>query len=409
MKKLKYVFCGLMAVAAMGCSSDEPGNGGNAADDNAYEKITLSRGEAKVANAGYDFAWGLFDKISEANQGANVCVSPTSANIAMTMLLNGADGETRDEIIDMLGLKGMSVDEINENSRFLADELISRDKNCKLYIANSLWIDQDMPIRQQYKNALASNFNATASNTSQATFAKDVNAWCSMQTKGLINDLVNEGESFDWALLNALYFQNIWNKSVKFKSAGTKDFNNCDNTVTSTAFMTGEGIPCTYSESQNARHAHVAFGNGAYRMSITLPKEGATLAQCIAELKDINVFTQSHLANLTLTMPKFEIEGKIGLNEILKEMGMQKAFDKDDARFPGISDIPSYVKTVRQGYSFKVDEKGATAAAVTIVGGIDAAAPTTNPDPMVVDRPFIFTIYETSTNCILFAGKIERF
>ncbi|MCM1452078.1 MAG: serpin family protein [Clostridium sp.] len=409
MKKLNFIFCGLLALVAVGCSSDEPSAGGNNTNDNPYERIILSRGEAEVAYSSYDFTWNLFAKTNESHVGKNICLSPTSAQIALTMLLNGAEGETRDEIIRTLGLDGMSVAQINESTRFLVDDLTSRDKNCKLLVANSLWIDENMPIRDEYKSILAENFNATASNTTPQNFAKDVNAWCKEHTEGLIDDIIDEGQSYDYTIINALYFQNIWSSCVKFKSAGERDFTNCDNTVTKMPFMKGEEISCSYGETDKARHAHLNFGNGAYRMSITLPKEDASLTECIAELKDRATFERVGNADLTLTMPKFEIKNKLELKSLLQSLGIQRAFDAKLAELSGISPLKTFIKDVNQGYSFKVDEKGATAAAVTVIGGELTATLTLAPEPMVVDRPFIFTIYEASTRCILFAGKIERF
>jgi len=413
MKRFKFALACMVAVAAVGCSSDEPDlnkkEDPQIVPDAPYVKIQMSKGETEVANAGYSFAWNLFDKVNTEKAGENVCLSPTSANIALTMLLNGAENETLKEIINVLGLDGMSVDEINKNSQFLVSKLIDRDKNCKLHVANSLWIDEKMPIKDAYKATLADYFAATTQNTNTTNFAKDVNAWCSKQTKGLISDLVKSGESYDWALLNAIYFQNIWSKSVKFESAGQKEFKNFNGARVMTTFMRGE-IPCHYGKTTSARHAHIDFGNGAYRMSVTLPNEGASIEQCIAELKDHEAFSDVIYTDIDLTMPKFEFKVEYELNGALASMGINKAFRVKDAQFPYISDIPTFVKMVKQACSIKVDEKGATAAAVTIIGGCTSAEPTPlRPEPMVVDRPFIFTIYEQSTGCILFIGKIEKF
>lgn len=409
MKDLFLSFAILGAIGLTSCSSEEPaGKSDDNASDNTYERISLSRGEAQVAKVGYDFAWNLFDKANAETPGQNLCFSPTSANIALTMLLNGADGETYSEIAKVLGLEGMNLEEINENSQFLAAELLDRDKNCKLSCANSIWINKTMPVKEAYKSTLSKYFSAKAENTDAVSFANDVNSWCSERTSGLIPKIVDSGTSYDWALLNAIYYQNIWSRSVKFESCGDKDFNNSDGSASTAPFMKGNEIKCNYSESALARHAHVPFGNHAYYMSITVPNEGVAIDQCIEELKNRDAFNNNEQAELTLTMPKFEMKGDYEANDALKALGIERAFDRLSADFSGISDLGTFVDVVKQSYYFKVDEKGATAATATIVGGLVTASPVANPKPMVVDRPFIFTVYEASTNCILFVGKVEK-
>ena len=405
MRKLEFAMSLLLAFGAVGCSSDEPG--GNGVDDER-QPIILSRGEMQVAHAGYDFAWNLFEKLDAEKAGENLCLSPVSANIALTMLLNGADGQTRDEIVDVLGLDGMTVEEINTNSRFLATKLTGCDKKATEHIANSLWIDEQMPVKEAYKAAMAANFDAMVANTNAGNFASDVNSWCSKHTGGMISELVKPGQSHSWALLNAFYFKNVWAKDVKFKPAGVKPFNDFDGSRSDADFMAGD-IKCQYNETELAKYAHVSFGNGAYAMAIVLPDEGVSLQQCISELKDGETFAERYAVDLNLTMPKFEVAGEYSLADALQALGMNQAFSANDADFPNISEIPTYVNILKQGCRFKIDEKGVTAAAVTIVGGTLAAPPTFHPGPMVVDRPFVYAIYETSTGCILFAGKIEKF
>lgn len=420
MKTYRIILAGMLAVAIVGCSQDDPDpiNNGDpirkdepqTVPDTPYVKIQLSRGEAQVADAGQAFAWNLFDKVSVEHDGENLCLSPLSANIALTMLLNGAEGETLAELKNALGLNGLSVEEINENSMFLMSELLDRDNNCSLLAANSIWSLENYPINHEYKSTLSKYFNATAESTTAENFSRDVNAWCSKQTKGLIHDLVKPGERYNWSLLNALYFQNVWHKSVKFKNAGKKEFYNYDGSTRTVDYMQGK-VLCQYSETDKTRHASISFGNGAYNMSISMPMEGTTLLECIEDLKGFKPTRNYGSTEMYITMPKFEFKTECTLNSVLNALGVKKAFDSKSAEFPNITSNYDeinrpYVNNVKQQCYIKVDEKGATAAAVTIVGGNTANL---GPEPMVVDRPFIFTIYESSTQCILFMGKIEKF
>ncbi|MCM1451004.1 MAG: serpin family protein [Clostridium sp.] len=388
----------------MGCSNDEPSDG-KANSDNSYERITLSRAESTVANANHNFAWRFFEKASEDNQGKNICISPLSTSISLMMILNGAGGETREEIINVLGLDDMSVDEINECSHFMVTKLINRDKECALSVANSMWMSESLPIKEGYKKALQENFDAEAFNLDMRNFSKEANKWCSKKTNRLIDNLIKEGESYDFALINALYYRNLWADHVKFESKGQQTFTNCDGTKSSASYMKAKNVTCRYGEGETWRTAHIPFGNGAYYMSITLPNVGVDLDECISDLGE--KFRNYMNVKLDITMPKFEAQGELNIINSLRSLGIRKAFDPREADFRYVSDIDTYINTMKQGCNIKVDEKGAEAAAVTITGFYTTSNNPLRPDPIVVDRPFIFSIYECSTNSILFVGKVE--
>lgn len=404
MKRIYFAFAFALCLVAAGCS-DEPDD---VVGNNPKVAISLSRGEKQVARAGVDFAWNLMDVVNENTLGENICLSPISANIALTMLLNGASGNTYDEIAEALGLEDMSLEEINENSKFLVTTLLNRDKNCTISCANSMWIDNAFPVKDSYKSTLSKYFDAKAANTDASHFASDVNSWCSKHTNGLIPKMLEDGKSYSFALLNAVYYQNIWNQGVKFTGVGDQDFINFDNSASKVPYMKSNYFNCKYSETEMARYVDIPFGNGAYCMSIALPCEGASIDQCIDELKGRSLYWHVN-SKIEITMPKFELNKQFPLDDALKILGIKDAYDSKNAKFPGISNVGAFITEVRQGCFFKVDEKGATAAAVTH-GAWDLAANMPEYlDPMIVDHPFIFTIYEVSTNCILFMGKIEKF
>ncbi len=106
-----------------------------------------------------------------------------------------------------------------------------------------------------------------------------------------------------------------------------------------------------------------------------------------------------------LWLPRFETKYHIGLNDILKDMGMPRSFSPQ-ADFKAMSDYASFVGFVQQDAVIKVDEEGTEAAAVTVIGML---AGTAHYEPQKVvfhaDHPFLYLITETSTGAILFAGK----
>lgn len=406
MNKLEF-FIGIMAAVGMtACSSDEPMV--DVVDDFGYKAVELSRAEQQVADASYVFGWNLLGQADDALPGENVCVSPVGANLILSMLVNGSEGETRSEIVNALGLAGMSLDEINENSQFMSSRLIKNDKDVQIYLANSMWIVDDTPVKSSFKSSMTSIFDAYVANTTSSKYADDVNAWCSKHTNGLIPSYVRQGESSELTLLNALYFKNVWKSGNEFKSAGEKSFVNYCGEEKSVPFMSGK-IECGYNETQTARYAHLPFKDSNYALLIGLPNEGFKIGNCISELKDIAVLKGGYKsATVDFAMPKYSIEGKQSLKDILIALGINRVFDKN-AQLENISDEHMYVDKFEQGINFSVDEKGAVAAAVTSAEILSwSSYPSYIEEPMTVDRPFVFAVYEYSTKCILFAGKIEN-
>jgi len=108
---------------------------------------------------------------------------------------------------------------------------------------------------------------------------------------------------------------------------------------------------------------------------------------------------------VNMQIPKFKIEYKDKLNDILKQMGMAVAFDPVLADFSKIfPQIESYISTVNQFTYIDVNEKGSEAAAVTVIG---ISYTSYNPPvDFIANRPFVFAICEKSTGCVLFMGMV---
>ena len=116
---------------------------------------------------------------------------------------------------------------------------------------------------------------------------------------------------------------------------------------------------------------------------------------------------QAVTRKVALSMPKFKVNTTAVLNSILMSLGVEKAFSKG-ADFSGITSAGVAVDEVKQKCFVEVNEKGAEAAAVTSVGvRLTSVGPVERMFIMNVDRPFVFAIFNTGSNDILFAGRIS--
>ena len=105
---------------------------------------------------------------------------------------------------------------------------------------------------------------------------------------------------------------------------------------------------------------------------------------------------------INLFMPKFKIAYKHSYNDVLTKMGMEKTFSGEGDYSGAFEGFDMSVSNVEQHTFIEVDERGAEAAAVTVVNG--ETAPLFR--AVVLNRPFVFHIRENSTGCVLFMGRV---
>ncbi len=114
--------------------------------------------------------------------------------------------------------------------------------------------------------------------------------------------------------------------------------------------------------------------------------------------------------DVDLWLPKFSIETRVELPDILAAMGMSVAFSADKADFTGITtEDPLYIANVIHQANIDVVEKGTTAAAVTaVVMAAGATAPSVPEHVQLhVDKPFLYFIHDSGTGAVLFMGRVD--
>jgi len=88
-------------------------------DDSSITESETKQLDEKIVNANRNFAFKLFYAIREEDETENVFISAPSISIALNLLNNGADGDTREEIKQVLELQEISLPEINQQYKIL--------------------------------------------------------------------------------------------------------------------------------------------------------------------------------------------------------------------------------------------------------------------------------------------------
>jgi serine protease inhibitor len=406
------MLCGVVAAAVLsGC-------GGDASTKPPKETTQPVRISPETYAANTQFALTMLQQLDDASAGENLCFSPLSLALALSMTLNGAEGETYDAIAKTLGYTEQKLDAINAQARALARLLNPADKSITVRMANGLWVQQGFPLKPDFLRALLTHYETrteTVDFRNAEAAANAINTWVKEQTQGLIEKLF-QASDFDaqtrLALVNTLYFEGAW--QYPFPKDATQDapfYLESGATKQVPMMRLSERLP--YLRGEGFEVVALPYGEGDYRFYLFLPDKGRTVADLRKQLTSENWgkwLGAFRVVQGSLQMPRFKIEAKYDLKPPLSALGMGVAFDPDRADFSRIADVSPerlFIQKAIQKAVVEVDEEGTKAAAATgiMVGVTSVPVDQFN---MVVDRPFLFAIVHQPTGVVLFLGVVRQ-
>lgn len=356
-----------------------------------------------------DFTIRLF-KASEES-GKNTLISPLSVLCALAMTANGAEEETLQQMEEVLG---MTTEDLNLYLYSYMKNLPQGDKY-KLSLANSIWFTEDerFTVNQDF---LQTNADYYGADIYKAPFneqtKKDINNWVKQNTDEMIPEILDRVPvDAIMYLVNALAFEAEWSAIYEKNQVREGVFTKEDNTEQNVDFMYGsEG---TYLEDENAAGFMKYYKGGKYAFVAMLPDEGVSVSDYIASLTGESVnalLTNPQHTTVYTAIPKFETEYSVEMSEILKNMGMPKAFDPNNAEFEGLGTSNAgniFISRVLHKTFISVGEKGTKAGAATVVEMADgAAAEPQEPKEVYLDRPFVYMLIDCENNIPFFIGTM---
>jgi len=374
----------------------------------------LSSAEKSLIESDNRFGIKLFQSTNNVEGDHNIFLSPLSVAMALGMTLNGAHGTTRQAMEETLELSGLTPEQINASYRRLIDLLTELDPTIELGLANSIWHRQDdrQPLTA-FLEACRQSFDAqvTGLDFSDLGAAGIINGWVREHTGGRIEQIVQSPISSDviMFLINAVFFKGAW--TYRFDPDRTEDgyFFLSDGSTVPCRMMTQRGRFRHY-DHQDFRVLDLSYGDGAFRMTIFLPRPGGDLDSLLSGIDPARFngqqmstwlgFLQSD--SLDVSLPKFTLEYEQDLKEVLSALGMEVAFTPAADFTQMFAGGGVWIDKVKHKTFIEVDEEGTTAAAVTSVVMIDGI----DDSQFHIDRPFAFVIWEAESGTILFIGKI---
>lgn len=382
-----------------------------------------TEGIKEVVDANNRFAFELYAKVDKSK---NVFYSPYSISQALAMTYEGAKTETKEEIKSVFHFPDDAI--LRANSAAVYNGVNENNKEFELRTGNALWAQYDYKFLPEYISNVEKYYGGKVSNLD---FKKEteksretINNFIAEQTNNKIKDLVPQGGVNEWTrlvLTNAIYFKGDWEWEFDKSDTSEQVFrvNSTDLVKTQMMSMKPEKATFNYSETDKFQLLELPYKGGKISMLILLPKQGTeydfetgktivsnyTLEDIEVSLDKLKEYKQG-LKESTLdvvSIPKFEFDTKYSLKETLSALGMPSAFNNAD--FSGMDGTKNLAisEVIHQAY-IKVDEKGTEAAAATAVMMKFTAIAKRN--VFRADHPFMFIIEDTSTDNILFMGRV---
>lgn len=386
--------------------------------DTVYDAWSAER---RARNAAATSASGAMDEylraalpaLLAAGEGENAVCSPVSVYMALSMLAEITDGESRAQLLSLLGAESIDV------LRKIAGEVwaanYQNDGAVTSILADSLWLSDRMDYHSGTLARLADSYYASAyrGEMGSEAFNEALRSWINEQTGGLLKESAG-GLSLPpetvIALASTIYFRAKWGSEFSKSQTADGIFRASDGDVTH-EFM-HETMESTYYAADNFA-AVGKYLEGSGTMWFLLPDEGVTPEDILADGSAVDFLlsqenAESKYMTIDFAVPKFDVSADTELSAALRSLGVTDVFDADTADFSPLMDNTDgiFLSQAKHAARVAIDEEGVIAAAYTVMAAAGAAMPPDERVDFTLDRPFLFAVTGGS-GAVLFAGIVN--
>ena len=384
-------------------------------DEETAEVGAVSELDDRLVDANTGFGLELLRNIHEEEGEENLFISPASISLALSMTYQGADGDTKEEMAEVLGYEGIELEELNQANADLLTVLGRPDEGVEMSLANSIWKREEVDFYEDFMEVNEEYYDAEvqALDFGDPEASDIINQWVEEETRGHIEDIVDD--DIDpltiMFLINALYFQGDWALPFDEEKTSEQTFYLPEGEEIEVPMMQQQE-DLAYLEKDDFQAVRLPYGEEErVSMYVFLPSEEVGLEGFYNKLKGEvweNWLEDFETIEGNLQLPRFDMEYEVELKNYLEGMGMDTAFHSNKADFGNMRDITqqnTYLSSAKHKTFVEVDEKGTEAAAATSVEvGVESALPESF--NMTVNRPFFFAIQDDATGALLFAGSV---
>lgn len=343
----------------------------------------------------------------------NLLYAPINTYIGLAMAAELTAGQTRQQLLTLLGAS--DTESLRKQISAVWEQVYHDDGKEICTLANSLWLDDTVPFRQEVMDTLAYSYYASVyrQDLESDQAPRDIAAWLDENTGSLLKDYTSRIQLPEDPLLvlySTIYFQSKWSYSDEFnESRNTQGLFHAPGGDREVTYMNAREKNTNYYWGEGYSAIHLYLQNGS-RMWFILPDADSSLEQVLASgeyLQTVAGGGNSEYLKVNLSIPKFDISAQANLAEGLKELGVTLLLDPQQADFSASLEGPAYITAVSQAVRVAIDEEGVTAAAYVELPAAGAAPPPEKIVDFILDRPFLFVIADTS-GLPLFAGTVNQ-
>ena len=348
-------------------------------ENNPRVQVSLTDEEQALVTSVNNIGFNMFRKVGAKE---SILLSPLGMTYALGLISNGAAGETRKQINQVLGCKDKETAKINMFCRKMLTEAPQLDKTTQLEITNEFISPKSFTPKPAFTRVVKDNYD-TKFETS-------------------------ETDPLKFTLKNTIYFKGIW--ADKFRKTNTHDevFRGESGMETMVPRM-NQFHQFFYTENDLCQALCLPYSNGAYQMIVLLPKEEKTVCNVAWSLTADSwkkMYAQMQRIDVDVKLPRFETESEENLAGMMSAL-MPNAFSMKKADFSHLFDVKSCIDRIKQVGHIKVDETGAEASVITSLQGDLGSVKTVQPETVRfhANHPFLYFIREYSTGTIFFIGQ----
>jgi len=343
----------------------------------------------------------------------NAACSPLNIYMALAMLAEITDGESRAQLEALLGaetpqLRDWASDLWQKNYHTVGDS--------QVLLGASLWLNEGMTFKKDTLNLLADRYYAAVyqGKMGSEAFSRTYRDWMNEHTGGLLADQISGmslPENLALNLTATVYFTGSWSEPFNENRTLQQIFYAPDGETRVPMMKKSKNMAYYWGE----RFTAVSLPMNLGRMWFILPDEGYTPADLLADEQAMDFllcggeWEDKRQLKVHLSVPRFDIADQMQLIGDLQALGVSAVFQTESSDFSPVTDEHGLsVSRIIHGVRVKIDEEKVEAAAYTSVTAPTAALPQELEEiDFTLDRPFLFTITGFD-NMPLFTGIVNR-
>lgn len=354
-------------------------------------------------------------QVLDDSQGRNRICSPVNIYMALGMLAEVTDAESREQILTLLGSD--NVGDLRTQANTIWNANYMNDGINTIILASSLWLNEDVNFVQPTLDTLAQNYYAS---TYQGVMGSDemnhaLQGWLDEQTGGLLNKEASNvflEDNTVMALATTINFHAKWCNEFNPETTQNGVFHGTDGDI-NCDFMHEDQTSYYWGEKFSA--VSKALENKS-SMWFILPDEDVSVDELLQDgqmmefiLSDKYEWENNEYVTVHLSVPKFDVSSDMDLISDLKALGVTDVFDPKISDFtPMTLDVGEiYLSQAKHAVRVKIDEEGCTAASYTVMAAVAAGLPPEEEMDFILDRPFVFVITGNG-EMPLFIGVVNR-